>query len=48
MGWQEKFPSLKKRGGGREKFDPVLRGGGAQKVLDLHFSHFVALYHPRN
>ena len=36
------FPLFKRGGGdGREKFYPVLRGG-AQKVLDPRFSHFVA------
>ena len=34
------FP-LFKRGGGREKFYPVLKGGGALKVSDPLFSHFV-------
>ena len=29
-------------GGGGEKFYPVLRERGAQTVLDLRFSHFVA------
>ena len=28
--------------GERGKFYPVLGGGGAQKVLELQFSHFVA------
>ena len=35
-----KVSTLKK--GVRERFYPILRGGGAQKVLDLRFSHFVA------
>ena len=36
------FP-LFKRGGGRKKFNPVLReGGGVQKVSDPQFSHIVA------
>ena len=33
------FHSLKGRG--RKMFHPVLRGGGAQKVSDPRFSHFV-------
>ena len=39
-GGHKKFP-LFKRGGGYEKVYPVL-SGGAQKVSDPQFSHFVA------
>ena len=38
-GGRKKFPPLKRRGRGREKLYPVLRGGG---VSDPRFSHFVA------
>ena len=39
-GGREKFP-LFKRGVGAQKVLPCLGGGGAQKVSDPRFSHFV-------